>query len=55
MDLYAEIIKIYPELTINDFDIDNGKIKLRDDGDGNQYIAKWEHELPLPKGMKIGK
>lgn len=55
MDLFSQIIKVYPELTDADFHYHYGKILLQDDGDGIQYIAKWEHELPLPKGMKVGK
>jgi hypothetical protein len=55
MDLGNKIISIYPELTFNDFDFFNGTILLRDDGDGVQYIAKWDYSKPLPDGMQIGK
>lgn len=56
MSLYAQIIEIYPELTAKDFDPLLGTISLRDDSDGlGAYIEKWEHSLPLPEGMKIGK
>ena len=52
----GKIVEIYPELTNNDFHPTFGKISLQDDSDEQgAYIAKWEHELPLPKGMKIGK
>jgi hypothetical protein len=57
MDFYLQIIAVYPELTIKDgFDpFNNGEIQLQDDGDGIQYIAKWEYSKPLPDGMKVGK
>lgn len=55
MDLYLEITKVYPELTLEDFNPLNGKILLRDDGDGVQYIAKWKYAEPIPKGLKLGK
>jgi len=55
MSLWEQIITIYPDLTDDDFGR-FGKIILKDDSDGQgAYIAKWEHELPLPKGMKVGK
>ena len=55
MDFYSQIIATYPELTIDDFDPKRGIIWLCDDGDGIQYIAKWEYSKPLPEGMKVGK
>lgn len=56
MNLWEQIIAIYPQLTDNDFHPSFGTILLQDDSDGKgAYIAKWEHELPLPKGMKVGK
>lgn len=55
MDFYTQIVTVYPELTIEDFDPDKGTIHLMDDGDGIQYIAKWEYSQPLPEGMKVGK
>ena len=56
MRLFDTIIAEYPELE-NNLDEFNGlgSIVLRDDGDGIQYIAKWEYSKPLPKGLKIGK
>lgn len=54
MDLYYRIIEIYPEIEINEFSI-NGSIKLQDDGDGIQYIAKWEYSKPIPEGLTLGK
>jgi hypothetical protein len=56
MTLYDEIIAVYPELTLSDFDLTAGnKVILADDGDGIQYISKWEYSNPLPEGMKVGK
>ena len=54
MDLFTQIIEVYPELTDADF-ASRGSIRLQDDGDGIQYIAKWEYSKPVPSGMKIGK
>jgi hypothetical protein len=39
--MYEKIIKLYPELTVEDFS-PRGTIQLQDDGQG-AYIAKWEH------------
>ncbi len=55
MDLFTEITAVYPELKDTDFFPMSGSISLRDDGDGVQYIAKWEYSKPIPKGMKLGK
>lgn len=54
MDLYSKIVESYPELTAEDFR-DDGIIKLKDDGDGIQYITKWEYSKPIPEGLKLGK
>jgi hypothetical protein len=54
MDLFAEITKSYPELTTDDFNV-NGSIELRDDGDGIQYIYRWDYSESIPKGLKLGK
>ena len=57
MSLYDEIIAVYPELTItpekDEFAF--GSIQLCDDGDGIQYIAKWNYSKPIPNGLKLGK
>ena len=53
MDLYTLIKEVYPNIDDNEFAY--GSIELRDDGDGIQYIAKWEYSKPLPEGMKVGK
>ena len=57
MNLYEEIITVYPELTItNDKDeFQNGSILLKDDGDGIPYIAKWAYSKPIPEGLTLGK
>lgn len=53
MDLYTQIKNVYPDLDDNEFM--NGSIRLQDDGDGIQYIAKWEYEHPIPQGLTLGK
>lgn len=55
MDLFTQITEVYPELTTADFSPRLGSILLFDDGDGVQYIAKWEYSKPLPEGLKLGK
>jgi hypothetical protein len=55
MDLFTQITTVYPELTDADFYPTNGSVMLKDDGDGIQYIAKWEFSKPVPKGLKLGK
>jgi hypothetical protein len=55
MDLFTQITIVYPELTDADFYPLNGSILLRDDGDGIQYIAKWDYSKPIPDGLKLGK
>jgi hypothetical protein len=54
MNLYDEIVAAYPELTSEDFD-NKGVIELKDDGDGIQYISKWEYSQPIPEGLSLGK
>lgn len=55
MDLFTQITTAYPELTEEDFRPITGSISLHDDGDGVQYIAKWDYSKPIPKGLKLGK
>ena len=55
MDLLKIIIENYPELKDADFDKRDGVIRLCDDGDGVQYIDKWEYSKPIPEGLKLGK
>jgi hypothetical protein len=53
MELYETIVNQYPELTAKDF---LTKIILQDDSDGlGAYIAEWNYEKPIPKGLKLGK
>ena len=54
MDLFQQITAEYPELNYDDFG-KFGSIRLQDDGDGIQYIAKWEYLKPIPEGLKLGK
>ena len=54
-DLFQKITEIYPELESKNFHWDSGEICLFDDGDGIQYIAKWEYHKPIPDGLKLGK
>ena len=53
MDLYTKIKTVYPE--IEDKEFIYGSIELRDDGDGIQYIYKWEYSQPIPEGLILGK
>jgi len=57
MDLYSQIIEVYPELKITEQDdpFFKGIVKLQDDGDGVQYIAEWNYSKPIPDGLKLGK
>jgi len=42
MSLYNKILTLYPQLTVRDFDIDEGTILLQNDGNGD-YIKSWTH------------
>ncbi len=53
--MFDSIIETYPELTNLDFHPITGSILLADDGDGVQYISKWEYSKPIPDGLKLGK
>lgn len=55
MDLFTQITTAYPELTEADFQPIKGSILLRDDGDGIQYLAKWNYDKPIPEGLRLGK
>ena len=55
MDLFTQITNAYSDLIAKDFDPIKGSIVLQDDGDGIQYIAKWEYSKPIPSGLKLGK
>jgi hypothetical protein len=52
--MWEKIIAVYPELTDADFGM-NGVISLQDDGDGIDYIARWDYSKPIPDGLKLGK
>jgi XkdW protein len=55
MELWEQIIEVYPEIKATDNFIDLG-IYLRDDSDGvGAYIAKWEYSKPIPEGLSLGK
>jgi hypothetical protein len=53
--MFEKIIKIYPELTVDDFHPITGVIRLQNDSDGKgDYIAKWEHPtLPKPTDEQL--
>lgn len=53
--LFDKIVETYPELTNADFHPFDGVILLADDGDGVEYIAKWNYLKPIPQGSKLGK
>lgn len=55
MSLDKIIRETYPDITDADFMPGLGSILLKDDGDGIQYIAKWEYSKPLPDGLTLGK
>jgi hypothetical protein len=56
MALYDDLIAALPELSDADFAPITGTIVLQNDADdAGDYIAKWEHTTPLPKGFKVGK
>jgi hypothetical protein len=55
MSLDKELMQKLPELTSIDFSPLSGSIKLKDDGDGIQYIHKWEYHKPIPEGLSLGK
>ena len=53
--MYETIRAAYPELKEEDFYPVTGCISLNDDGDGVQYISKWDYSKPIPDGLKLGK
>jgi hypothetical protein len=55
MSLWHDITAVYPELIDEDFDPITGQINLKDDGDGIEYIKKWEYSKPIPEGLSLGK
>ena len=55
MDLFTKLVGAIQELTLDDFHPVTGTISLKDDGDGIQYITKWDYSKPIPTGLKLGK
>jgi hypothetical protein len=56
MNLFDEIMSVYPDLDIEEFRPNGGRINLRNDADGaGDYIAKWDYDKPIPQGLKLGK
>jgi XkdW protein len=55
MTLYDKIMKIYPQLTPQDFSPGTGTISLRNDSDSKEdYIEKWENETyPKPTDEQL--
>ena len=56
MTLYEKIIALYPELTVDDFMVFTGTIKLQNDSDGKgDYIKEWNHPtLAKPTDEQLG-
>ena len=54
MNLWEKVIVALPELNPTD-DFRKLGIYLKDDGDGIEYIEKWEYTQPLPAGLSLGK
>ena len=54
MELWEKIIEAYPEIQPTDSFRELG-IHLQNDGDGIDYIAKWEYNQPIPEGLTLGK
>jgi len=54
MKLWEKIIEAYPEISPTD-DFRKLGICLVNDGDGIDYIAKWEYSKPIPEGLTLGK
>jgi hypothetical protein len=54
MNLWQQIIQVYPEL--NDKDLQREGIFLQNDSDGaGDYIKKWDYTKPIPDGLSLGK
>ena len=54
MKLWEQIIEAYPEINPAD-DFRKLGIYLVNDGDGIEYIGKWEYSKPIPEGLTLGK
>jgi hypothetical protein len=56
MELWEQIIEVYPELSDNQYAAFTKEIELKDDNDGiGAYIAKWDYSKPIPEGLTLGK
>lgn len=55
MTLYEKLIRIYPDLTIDDFRFPIGTIQLQNDSDGKgDYIKEWNHPTyPRPTDEQL--
>ena len=55
MNLYEQIISVYPELEKSEL-FGDGTIELFNDSDGfGDYIKTWNYSQPIPAGLKLGK
>ena len=54
MKLWEKIVEAYPQIKATD-DFRKLGIWLQDDGDGVEYIFKWDYSEPIPTGLKLGK
>jgi hypothetical protein len=52
MTLYEKIIRLYPELTIDDFSFFNATIQLQNNGEGD-YIKSWTNRNPKPTEAQL--
>ena len=56
MELWQQIIEVYPQLADNGYTAFTKEIILQNDSDGlGDYIAKWEYSKPIPEGLTLGK
>jgi len=56
MSIFNTIIEAYPELAENELKAFEKVVVLQDDADGKGvYLAQWNYEQPIPKGLKLGK
>jgi hypothetical protein len=55
MELWQKIIEAYPAINATD-DLEQLGIYLQDDSDNvGAFIAKWDYDEPIPKGLTLGK
>lgn len=55
MTLPEKILRLYPQLSLDDLSPPTGTISLQNDSDGRgDYIAKWEHpDYPQPTDEQL--